>query len=362
MNDSQPASLQLRSLHVIIEQQEILREIGLDILPGEFFAILGGAGSGKSTLLRTIAGLDPVASGEIWIDDRQITRTPPHRRSAALMLESFPLWPHMTVARNVAFGLRRQGLPRREIRRRVDLELAFVGLSEFRRHLPWQLSPSQRQRVALARTLVSSARIALLDEPFSAQDAQRREHLLRILRRRQQQSATTTLFTTQDRAEALRVADRIAVIHQGELQQVGPPMELYDTPRTRHVAEYLGSANLIDGEIEYAGDQPLFQAENGIVIPLFDHALKRPRTGVAMFRPHDLHIVRRDEEPFGDQIRLTGRVEQTEFLGDTLRYGIDLAGRTVWMDLPRSASTPSLNIGDRVVLGLDPARIRILEH
>lgn len=362
MKERQPASLQLRSLHVIIEQQEILREIGLDILPGEFFAVLGGAGSGKSTLLRSIAGLEAAASGEVWIDDRQITHTPPHRRGTALMLQSFPLWPHMTVAKNVAFGLKRQGLPRGDIRQRVDRELAFVGLSEFGRHLPWQLTASQRQRVALARTLVSGARIDLLDEPFSAQDAQRRERLLHILRRRQQQSATTTLFTTQDRAEALRVADRIAVIHEGELQQVGTPMELYDTPRTRHVAEYLGSANLIDGEIEYAGDQPLFHADNGIVIPLFDHALKRPRIGVAMFRPHDLHIVRRDQEPFGDQIRFTGRVEQTEFLGDTLRYCIDLSGRTVWMDLPRSTAPLSLNVGDNVVLGLDPAKIRILDQ
>ena len=362
MTISEPASLELRSLEVTISQHAILRDINLDVLPGEMFVLLGGAGSGKSTLLRSIAGLDPVSSGEIWIDDQQITRTPAHRRGVALMLQSFPLWPHLTVARNIGFALRQQGKTRAQIHDQVARELAFVGLSDFADHLPWQLAPSQQQRVALARTLVSGARIHLLDEPFSAQDAQLRERLLRVLKKQQQQSGITTLLTTQDRAEALRVADRIAVIHDGELQQVGTPMELYDTPRNRHVAEYLGSANLIDGEIEFVGDQPLFRADNGIVIPLFDHAVKRARTGAAMFRPHDLQIVRRDQEPFGDQIRFTGRVEQIEFLGDTVRYCIDLAGRTVWMDLTRSVGQFSLNIGDQVVLGLDPARIRILEH
>lgn len=360
MTDHQPASLELRDLHVTLAQQEILRNIELSILPGELFVVLGGAGSGKSTLLRSIAGLDPATSGEIWIDDHEITRVPAHRRGTALMFQSFPLWPHMTVAKNIAFALRGRGLPAAEIRQRVAGELAFVGLSEFARHLPWQLSDSQRQRVALARTLVAGARVDLLDEPFSAQEAQLRERLLRVLHRRQQQTATTTLLTTQDRSEALRVADRIAVIHEGELQQVGTPMELYDTPHNRHVAEYMGSANLIDGEIEYAGDQPLFHADNGIIIPLFDQAVKRPRTGSAMFRPHDLHIVRRDEAPFGDQIRFTGRVEQIEFLGDIMRYGIDIAGRVLWMDLPRTADQMTLNIGDQLVVGLNPARIRIL--
>lgn len=362
MTHKQPASLELRGLEVSLEQQEILRQIDLSILPGELFVLLGGAGSGKSTLLRSVAGLDPVTAGEIWIDDEQITRLPARQRGTALMFQSFPLWPHMTVAKNVAFALRGRGLPAAEIHKRLENGLAFVGLSEFQRHLPWQLTDSQRQRVALARTLLAGARVNLLDEPFSAQDAQLRERLLRVLRRRQQQIGITTLLTTQDHHEALRVADRIAVIHDGELQQVGTPMELYDTPRNRHVAEYMGSANLIDGEIEYAGDQPLFRAENGMVIPLFDHALKRPRIGSAMFRPHDLHVVRRDEAPFGDQIRFTGRVEQIEFLGDALRYGIDLAGRVVWMDLPRSAAHPMLNIGDQLVVGLDPARIRILER
>ena len=267
----------------------------------------------------------------------------------------------MTVAGNVEFALRRSGLPRGARHARAERELAFVGLAEFARHLPSQLSASRRQRAALARTLAADARVNLLDEPFSAQDAGLRERLLRVLRRRQQLDGVTTLLSTQDRVEAMRVADHMAIIHEGELQQVGTPMELYDTPCNRHVAACTGSVNLLDGEVEYAGDQPLFHTHNGMVIPLFDHPLKRARTGAAMFRPQDLHVIGKDEAPFGDQIRFTGRVEQTEFLGDRRRYGIDLSGTTLWLELPRADDMPALQTGESVVVGLDPTRVRILE-
>lgn len=362
MTSAAPSSLELRQVEVQIDRCEVLRRIACHVLPGELFVVLGGAGAGKSTLLRAIAGLDPVSAGEIWLDDRNITRRAVHKRRVALLLQNYPLWPHMTVSRNVAFGLRQRRRPRAEIRAVVRRELAYIGLGEFHRHLPWQLSPAQRQRVALARTLAAGARVNLLDEPFSAQEARQRERLLRALRQRQQHSGTTTLLTTQDRAEALRVADRIALLHNGELQQVGTPIELYDTPRSRHVAEYLGSANLLDGEIEYVGDQALFRAENGVVIPLFDRTVRRARTGAAMFRPHDLHIVRANEAPFGDLIRFTVRVEQIEFLGDTLRYAVELAGKTLWMDLARGSGEPLPDVGDPLVIGLDPARIRVLER
>ena len=362
MTITEPASLELRDVDVTINRHQVLREIGLSVLPGELFVILGGAMAGKSALLRAVAGLDPVSKGEIWIDDREITRQAVNRRGTALMLQSFPLWDHMTVTKNVSFALRGQGLPAAEVRKRVADELALVGLGDFQRHFPAQLSSAQRQRVALIRTLINGARINLLDEPLSAQDSQLRARLLTALKKRQQQSAATTLLTTQDRDEALRVADRIALLHEGELQQVGTPMELYDSPRNRHVAEYMGSANLIDGEVEFAGDQPLFRTHNGFVIPLFDHPVKRARTGSAMFRPHDLRVVGSHEEPFGDQIRFPGRVDQIEFHGDRLRYCIDLAGETVWMDQERNDDRLGLNIGDQLVVGLDPARIRILER
>lgn len=361
MNHHPPASIGLRAVDVIIREQEILRRINLDVLPGELFVLLGTAGAGKSTLLRCIAGLDPISRGDVWIDERPITRVAARRRPTALMFQSYLLWPHMSVAENILFALHRSGLTHRQRRERVAQELAFVGLAEFGRHLPSQLSAGQQQRVALARTLAADARIDLLDEPFSAQDTGLRERLLRGLRRRQQQGTTTTLLATPERDEAMRVADRIAVIHQGELQQLGTPRELYDAPCNRRVAVATGSVNLLDGEIEYVGEQALFRTHNGMVIPLFDHPVKRARTGAAMFRPQDLHIVGADQAPFGDQIRFAGRVEQREFLGDRLRYAIDLSGSSLWIELPRAGAAPALQAGDPVVVGLDPARVRILE-
>ncbi len=362
MNGPEPCSLELRRVSVTIEDQLRLRELTLNILPGELFIFLGTAGAGKSSVLRAIAGLDPIASGEIWIDEIDITPLPAHRRHVALMGQSFPLWPNLSIAKNVAFALKRQRRKRREVRERVHRELKAVGLAEYRRHLPAQLSPSQQQRVALARTLAADARVNLLDEPFQAQDLRLKERLMMGLKRRQQQSPITTLVATRDPHEALRLADRIAVLRDGELQQLGSPRQLYDTPANRYVAEYLGDANLIEGEIEYAGDQALFHGENGIVIPLFEQRIKRSRTGAAMFRPHDLTVVSADAEPFGDQIRLNGRIEQVEFRGDTLRYAVDLSGNTVWMDIARGGHSADLHIGDQLVLGIDPARIRILEH
>ncbi len=362
MIKTQPASLEIRRLDVNVAQREILHDVNLNVLPGEMCVILGGNGAGKTALLRALAGLEQTVAGEMWIDDREITQTAPNKRGVAMMCQTFPLWPHMCVFENVAFGLRQHHLSRSQIHEHVERELQAVGLSEFLYHLPSQLWPSQRQRVALARTLIAKADVVLLDEPLSEQDPKLRSQLLRLLKKQQQQSGATMLLATQEREEAMRIADRIAIIHDGRIQQVGTPIDLYDAPRNRFVAEYLGGTNLLDGEIEYAGDQPLFRAANGMVIPLFDEAYKRPRKGSAMFRPNDLHIVSAEQQRPGEQIRFTGRVDQAEFLGDSMRYCIDLAGDLVWMDLPRTAGQPQLHIGDQLVVGLDASKIRILEH
>ncbi len=362
MTARDPASLDLRHLDVTVEQQQRLHDIELHVLPGELIFIVGRQDSGKSSLLRAIAGLDPIAGGEIWIDEQEITRMKPAKRKIAMLSQSAPLWPHLDVGRNIAFALRGRGLRKAEVRSRTERELSTVGLAEFIKHLPAQLNASQQQHVALARTLCADSRVMLLDEPFSAQDPILHERLLQGLKRRLQHASITTLLTSEDPQEALRFADRIAVLHEGELLQIGSPQELYDKPAHRHVAEYFGNVNVIDGEIEIVGDQPLFHADNGIVIPVFEQAVKRARTGSAMFRPHDLRLVESGDEPFGDRIRLIGRVEHNEFRGNSIRYGVAVSGDTLWVDLPRKHDTLELEIGDSVVLGLDPAHVHILER
>ncbi|MCB1800652.1 MAG: ABC transporter ATP-binding protein [Gammaproteobacteria bacterium] len=362
MTTSTPASLELRAVDAIVDREAVLNAVDLDALPGELLFVLGGRGAGKSTLLRCIAGVDPIAAGSIRIDGRDINALAPRQRNVALMPQSFPLWPNRTIADNIAFGLRQRGLRRGAIIDRVRKMLRHVGLLDFADHLPDQLSAGQRQRAALARTLAPESPICLLDEPCSAQDALLRRRVMRLLRQDQQLSDQTMLLTTQDPDEALLFGDRIALLHDGRLQQVGTAAELYDEPANRYVAEYLGNANLIDGEIEIDGEQALFRSVHGIAIPLFDHALKRPRRAIAMFRPRDLQLVGGKRMPRGGEIRISGRVQQSEFLGEDLRFGIDTVGGTLWMDLSRRNDEPMLNVGDRVALALDPARVRILER
>lgn len=360
MTRKQPASIELKKVDVATEERERLHNIDLDIFPGELFVVLGPTGAQKTALLRAIAGLEPVVSGSVHVDGKDITGKPVERRGMTIMLGGFPLWANMNVIRNIAFPLRAQGVSRGKADERSRQMLHMVGLDEFANHMPQQLSGSQRQRVALARTLAMDADAHLLDEPFSAQDPQIRDKLIRLVRRQQQQSGTTMVVTTQDPFEALRLGDRVAVLSNGELQQIGSPRTLYDTPANRAVAETLGDSNLIEGEIEYAGDQPLFHAENGLVIPVFERALKRAKRCTAMFRPGDVVVIGGDEAPFGDRIRIVGRVEQSEFRGDRIRYAIELSGTTIWMDAPRRDHPQVLDFGEQVVLGIDPARIRFL--
>lgn len=362
MNAASPASLALRAVEATIDRHEVLRNIDLQILPGELFVLLGGTGAGKSTLLRVIAGLERVARGDVVLDDHDITRTASHRRQTALLAQRYPLWPDMTIADNVAFALRGRGLRRAEIRQHTLDALRSVGLADFARHLPSQLTPSQCQRVAFARTLAAQARLYLLDEPFGALEPALRTRLARLFRQRQQQAGFTTLLATQDHDVALRIADRIAVIHDGELHQVGTPTELYDRPETRHVAAYTGSVNLIDGEIELDAGQAMFHAHNGLIIPLFDDAVRRSRSCAAMFRPHHLHLVAAEQAPAANQIRFRGRVTEREFLGDRFRYRLDVGDSTAWIDVGRRQDRMPLHVGDQITLGLDPADVRLLDH
>ena len=223
--------------------------IELAIRPGELFFLLGASGCGKTTLLRCIAGLETPTSGTIRFGERDVTNLPPHLREAAMVFQSYALWPHLTVAQNVAFGLEERKVPKAEVERRVNEALAGVRMGELAGRSIDQLSGGQQQRVALARALVVRPRVLLLDEPLSNLDAQLRVEMRREIRRIVKENGLTAIYVTHDQEEALAMADRMAVLHKGKLAQVGTPEEIYRRPDNAHVAKFIGETNLVAGTV-----------------------------------------------------------------------------------------------------------------
>ncbi|MDB5369823.1 MAG: transporter ATP-binding protein [Roseomonas sp.] len=222
-------------------------DLDLDVAPGEFLALLGGSGSGKSTLLRLIAGFETPDEGRILLEGGDLTALPPHRRPLNMMFQSYALFPHLSVWDNIAYGLKRDGVPRTKRDARVAEILAMVGLDGFGTRMPDRLSGGQRQRVALARALVKRPRLLLLDEPLGALDANLRERTGFELRALQRCTGASFIMVTHDQQEALALADRVAVLEQGRLVQLGSPRAVYERPATRFVAGFLGAANVLDG-------------------------------------------------------------------------------------------------------------------
>ena len=231
-----------------------VNEVSLSIRENEFFALLGPSGCGKSTLLRMLAGFEMPSSGAIYLDGRDISPIPANKRPLNLMFQSYALFPNMTVRQNIAYGLEMEKLPRDEIEQRVDAILDTAQLREYAHRRPDQLSGGQRQRVALARALIKRPRVLLLDEPLGALDKKLREKMQLELKRLQHESGITFIVVTHDQEEALVMADRMAVLHNGQVSQCGSPNELYERPANRFVADFIGVSNLIEGACTNAGE------------------------------------------------------------------------------------------------------------
>ena len=240
-------AVNIRDLSKHFGEHLVLDHINLRVEPGELFFLLGPSGCGKTTLLRHVAGFYYPDGGQILFDDQDVSRVPPHKRGTGMMFQSYALWPHMTVAGNVAFGLEERRVPRAEIDRRVADALASVGMSALADRKTNQLSGGQQQRVALARALVIRPRCLLLDEPLSNLDAKMRLQMRGEIRRVCKEFGLTAIYVTHDQKEALSIADRLAVLDKGHLLQVGTPREVYRRPRSKAVADFIGESNFIDG-------------------------------------------------------------------------------------------------------------------
>ncbi len=244
-------------------------DVSLSIHQGEIFALLGGSGSGKSTLLRMLAGFERPTEGGIFLDGQDITDMPPYERPINMMFQSYALFPHMTVEQNIAFGLKQDGLPKAEIEERVKEMLGLVQMTQYAKRKPHQLSGGQRQRVALARSLAKRPKLLLLDEPMGALDKKLRSQMQLELVQIIERVGVTCVMVTHDQEEAMTMAERIAIMHQGWIAQVGSPMDIYETPASRLVCEFIGNVNLFEGElVEDMGDHAII-ASPGLDNPIY---------------------------------------------------------------------------------------------
>jgi len=244
-------------------------DVSLSIHQGEIFALLGGSGSGKSTLLRMLAGFERPTEGRIFLDGQDITDMPPYERPINMMFQSYALFPHMTVEQNIAFGLKQDGLPKAEIEERVKEMLGLVQMTQYAKRKPHQLSGGQRQRVALARSLAKRPKLLLLDEPMGALDKKLRSQMQLELVQIIERVGVTCVMVTHDQEETMTMAERIAIMHQGWIAQVGSPMDIYETPASRLVCEFIGNVNLFEGElVEDMGDHAII-ASPGLDNPIY---------------------------------------------------------------------------------------------
>ncbi|MCB2099615.1 MAG: ABC transporter ATP-binding protein [Rhodobacterales bacterium] len=365
MNTSEPQTggVVIENLSLSFGANEVLKGVNLDIAEGEFFAFLGPSGSGKSTLLRAIAGFGPTPKGRILIRGQDIARLPPWKRDVGMVFQSYALWPHMTVRKNVAFGLEERRVPRNQIADRVNAALDMVGLRDLADRRPSQLSGGQQQRIALARTIVVEPKVLLLDEPLSNLDANLRIQMRREIRELQRKLKLTTIFVTHDQEEANTTSDRMAVLDQGVIQQVGAPMDLYDRPRNLFVATFLGTANVIRGGPETVDGRPAFRSAHGALFPLAGDGPHGDARHLVI-RPQNVHVAAPGTAPgpdaAGGDTALEGRVDHKEFLGGVVRYGVDVQGDMVLVDDPHSMGHAVFEPGDAVVLSLNPRHMTLL--
>jgi putrescine transport system ATP-binding protein len=302
-----------------------LAGVSLDIYEGEFFALLGPSGCGKTTLLRLLAGFETADEGRILLDGEDIAPVPPHRRPVNMMFQSYALFPHLSVEGNVAFGLKQEGLPKSEIKARVEEMLALVRLDGLGQRKPHQLSGGQRQRVALARSLVKRPRVLLLDEPLAALDKKLRGETQFELVHLQEKLGLTFIIVTHDQQEAMTVADRIGVMDKGQLIQVATPPEIYEQPNSRWVADFIGDVNLVEGRVVEAGAAGLViaSAETGR-LRATSPAQAKPGDAVAIaLRPEKVRIAQ--ERPVATAENcVAGQVWDIGYLGDLSIYQVRL--------------------------------------
>ncbi|MFG2748862.1 ABC transporter ATP-binding protein [Streptomyces xanthophaeus] len=300
--------------------------LDLTIPQGSFFALLGASGCGKTTTLRMIAGLEEPSTGTVHLGDREVTDLPPYKRPVNTVFQSYALFPHLNIYENVAFGLRRRGI--KSVKKQVDDMLELVQLGQFAQRKPHQLSGGQQQRVAVARALINHPQVLLLDEPLGALDLKLRRQMQLELKRIQTEVGITFVHVTHDQEEAMTMADTVAVMNGGRVEQLGAPAELYENPGTTFVANFLGTSNLIEAAVESAGSEVVVSASGTQLRLPAARCATTPSTGGKLLvgvRPEKISLVHADEEHTvaAGRNKVPGRIAASSFIGVSTQYVID---------------------------------------
>ena len=335
----------------------VVRELDLAVQRGEFLSLLGPSGSGKTTILMMLAGFEAPTRGSIRLEGNRIDHLPPHRRNMGVVFQSYALFPHMTVAENVAFPLRMRGVSRAEAAERVGRALDMVRLAELTERRPSQLSGGQQQRIALARALVFEPNVVLMDEPLGALDKQLREHMQLELRDLHRSLGLTIVFVTHDQSEALTMSDRIAVFNEGRIEQIDIPQAVYDRPRTRFVAEFIGETNVLEGRLAQT-DGTIAQVEIGGGRRLVVAAGSEHRRGDAVLvciRPERLRLGRSESGANALPVAVSDRVYQ----GDHIR--VHLAADDLFLVARLDRRSDEWPVGTQVVASFDPDECTLVE-
>ncbi len=328
-------------------------DVSLAIESGSFFALLGPSGCGKTTTLRMLGGFEETTAGTIYLGERDVTGLPPHKRDVNTVFQSYALFPHLSIFENVAFGLRRRGRRGAELARRVTEILDLVDLAGLEKRKPRHLSGGQQQRVALARALVNSPRVLLLDEPLGALDLKLRKQMQLELKRIQNDVGITFVHVTHDQEEAMTMADRIAVMNQGRIEQLGSPAELYEEPRTAFVARFLGVSNLLDGEADGNGGVRL---SDGTLVhaPVLGDRRGRVSAGI---RPEKIRLGSTDANV------LTGQVKERSYVGVSTQYIVETTAGSVSVYVQNTdRAAGAYRAGDRITLSWSPEATFVVDH
>lgn len=343
----------LQNVSKFYGERQVVNSISLSIKQGEFVSLLGPSGCGKTTTLQMIAGFVDVTHGTVMLDGKDITRAQPNSRGLGIVFQTYALFPHMTVAENIRFGLDMRKVPKDQQQRKIARMLELVHLGGYEDRYPRQLSGGQRQRVALARALVIEPPVLLLDEPLSNLDAKLREEMQFELRRIQRTVGTTTLMVTHDQHEAMSVSDRVVVMEQGHIIQVDNPYNVYEQPRSEFVSSFVGKTNLIEASVLSSGNNPQLQLPHEVISLSVPVQFRNGARVLFSLRPEKIQMV-----GYG-QGRLNGALKERFFMGSYWLYQVDTLCGEIQVMAPNNGA-PQLTIGDKLALTWRDESVRLL--